>query len=143
MIQSDSFVYNSTKFDPRIEILLVLFILLRLDYWKLYETICQGVKKAEKLEKQKCTSNWLKPHYSPFQIWCSHNIFVKHFSNFNPMIKILLILDSTKAGTLKTEQKQFLWCLSKQKLILFLEASCSYLAIIGDHGCLFNLKILV
>ena len=40
-------------------------ILLRLDCWELYKTICQGVMEAKKLEK-KCASIWMKPHYSPF-----------------------------------------------------------------------------
>ena len=57
-------------------------ILLRLDCWELYKTICQGVMEAKKLETQKCASIWMKPHYSPFQIWCSHYIFVNNFFQF-------------------------------------------------------------
>ena len=56
-------------------------ILLGLGWRKLYKTIFQGVLEDEKLKKQKCASNWLKPHNSPFQIWCPRYAFVNNFSN--------------------------------------------------------------
>ena len=40
----------------------------------------QNVFEAEKWVKQKCVTNWLKPHYSPFQIWGYQYIFVNSFS---------------------------------------------------------------
>ena len=63
MIQSDSFVCHSANFDPRIKILLFF------DFTEaglLKKTICQGVMEAEKMEKPKGESNWMKPPYSPF-----------------------------------------------------------------------------
>ena len=86
------------------------YILLDVGWRKLYKTIFKGVLEAEKLKKQKCASNWLKPHYSPFQIWCPHYIFVSNFSNSNPRIKILLFLNSIKAGLLKNVQKHLSIC---------------------------------
>ena len=91
-------------------------ILLRLECWKLYKTICQGVMEAEKLIKQKYASNWMKPHYSPFQIWCSHYIFVNYVSNFIQRINILLFLDSAKAGLLKNVQNQFSRCFGSREM---------------------------
>ena len=88
-MQSDSFVYQSTNFDPRVEMLLFK-ILLELDFWKLYKIIFQGVMEVEKLEKLKCASKLIESYYSPFQIRCSHYIIVNKFSKFNPRIKILL-----------------------------------------------------
>ena len=59
--------------------------MLDLDWWKLYKTICQGVLKTEKLEKEKCTSNCL-------------NIIISHFkygvlTTFLSMIFLILILE--------------------------------------------------
>ena len=54
-----------------------------------------------------CESSWLKLHYSPIQKSCSYYIFVINFSNINPRIKILLFLDSGKAGLLENVQNHF------------------------------------
>ena len=57
-IKSDSFVYQSSYLDPRMKILVVF-----------------NFAGAGQLGKQRCASNWLKPHYTPYQIWCSHYFF--------------------------------------------------------------------
>ena len=90
-------------------------ILLGLGWRKLYKTIFQGVLEDEKLKKQKCASNWLKPHNSPFQIWCPCYAFVNNFSNSNPRIKILLFLNSTKTGLLKNVQKHLSGCFGSRE----------------------------
>ena len=60
--------------------------------------------------KKKCASYWLKPQYSPFQIWYSDNIFVNNSSNYNPGIRKLLFLYSAKARLFKNVQNHNLRC---------------------------------
>ena len=103
--------------------------MLDLGCWKLYKTIFQSVLEAKKLEKLKCASNLMKSHYSPFQIWCPHYSFVNDISNSNPRMKILLFLNSTKAGLLKNVQKHLSGYfgsreMSKTKVGTFFETPC-------------------
>ena len=56
MIQSDSFVYQSANFDPRMKTLPFLNFAWS-GVLKIVQTIFKGVLEAEKLKKQKCASN--------------------------------------------------------------------------------------
>ena len=91
-------------------------ILLELDCWKLHKTILQGVLEAEKLEKQKCASNWLKPHYLPFQIWYSHYFFGHNFLNYTPRIQIMWFLDSARNELVKNVQNHFSRCFGSREM---------------------------
>ena len=86
------------------------WILYKLGCWKMYNPIFLGCFGTQENVKKKCASYWLKPQYSPFQIWYFHYIFVNNFSNLSSRIEILLFLDSTKAGLLKNVQNQFSRC---------------------------------
>ena len=54
--------------------------------------------------------------YSSFQIWCCNYVFVNNISNSNPRIKILLFLDSAKAGLLKNVKNHILTCFGGQEI---------------------------
>ena len=62
--------------------------------------------------------NLLNPtiNLKSYQIWYSQYIFVNSFSDFHPRIKILLFLDSAKAGLLKNVQNHFLRCFRSQEM---------------------------
>ena len=68
-----------------------------LKYVQNHFTMCLVSQAIEK------TLNWLKPQNSPFQIWCSHYIFVNNISHFYPRIKILSFLDYAKARLLNSK----------------------------------------
>ena len=85
--------------------------------------------KPRKCKNKSESSNWLKPQYSPFQMWYSHNLFVNSYSNFDPRIKIWSFLDSARTGLLKNVQNQFSrcfgsWEISKTKVGTFCETPC-------------------
>ena len=66
--------------------------------------------------KTKACSKLFSTSKKTFQIWHYHYIFIISFSNFNPRIKILLTLDSAKAGLLKNVQNHILRCFGSREI---------------------------
>ena len=115
MVPSHTFINAFTNLDPKIQILLFLD---SAQAWLLknVQPLFLGCFGTQENVKKKCASYWLKPQYSPFQIWFFHYIFVNNFSNLSSRIEILLFLDSTKAGLLKNVQNQFSRCFGSREL---------------------------